>query len=327
MVLEKRVQLKELIFSKIDPYDVYQMYVPGVGIKKKMRSPIRTDKHEGSWGVFYVDNEPLWKDFATGESGNCIKLVQEMFGVSYGKALEKIARDFLIIEGTDNYKKIIANYQKPIIPATQSTLIQLRTKKFTAKDLQYWLQYGITPQELKENNIYSIKEDECYINRQKWSINKGELAFGYYYEHIQKWKLLFPEKAKEDKWRNNLPLATVIGLENLNKDSNTIVAKSLKDYIVTRKIHPNCCYCQNESLQAIPKEKADIITSNSKKVYYSGDCDQPGKAASYKITEAYCWAHLNPPDRIMPLGKDMADWAMLEGIEPIREHLVKKKII
>ena len=293
MVLTRRVDqeiTKEAIFQKISSYDVLHMYVPNAKLKDIICSPLRVDKHP-SWSIFAIDNEILYKDWATGESGDCIRLVEKMFNLDYHKALKKIAGDFFLLNNTEEYKKIITGYSKPILTPKLYCLIQCGTKRYTAKDKAYWEQCTITPEECKRENIYSLKEDSIYVNRQRIAVTKGELAFGYYKEQGQQWKLLFPEKEKKQKWKTNIPLCTAMHLENLSKDHNSIILKSLKDYIIIQRLYPYCAYIQNESLAACPEEVAKYITDNSKKVYYSGDSDIPGKAASYKITGKYNWLH------------------------------------
>jgi hypothetical protein len=125
----------------------------------------------------------------------------------------------------------------------------------------------------------------------------------------------------------NVPLQTSWGLENIDKEQNTIVTKSLKDYMIVRKIYNYVVGVQNESLAAFSEEFANNLTMGSRKVYYAGDSDVPGKAASYLITENFKWKHLNPPDRYLPEVKDWADLAKEKGIEKVYNHLMKKGVI
>jgi len=61
-------------------------------------------------------------------------------------------------------------------------------------------------------------------------------------------------------------------------------------------------------------------------VFYSGDSDDPGKAASRIVTEAFNWKHINPPDRLLPLVKDFADWGKM-SLKEIENHFKIKGLI
>lgn len=318
---------KDELLNRVDPLVVYEWYVPGIAIKKNVCSPLRKDNHP-SWGIYKHDEAVLWKDWGTGESGDCVKLVMQMFGIGFKEAISKIAQDLGIVAGDNRIQRMAIAGDPDAIEDTKSRiLIQCTTKRFTAKDKQYWAKYGITEQMCKENQIWSLKEDEIYINRIKWPMKKGEIAFGYWYEEQKGWKLLFPEKCKELKWRNNIKLDTPEGLENLDKDYNTLIVKSKKCYVVMKQIYPHCCAMQNEGVGSVTKKTAQYINENSKGVWYGGDSDPMGKKASYKITDKYHWKHINVPDRLLPDSKDWSDWYRAEGPEPIYKHLQTKGII
>lgn len=75
---------------------------------------------------------------------------------------------------------------------------------------------------------------------------------------------------------------------------------------------------------AFSDETVEYINSHSKEVYYGGDSDSAGKAASYIITEAFKWKHINPPDRLLPSCNDWACWSSLEGLDKLNEHFKLK---
>ena len=132
---------------------------------------------------------------------------------------------------------------------------------------------------------------------------------------------------KKRKWVSNVPLNTAYGLFNLSPDKNTLICKSLKDYMVCKKVYNHVCHVQNESLSAFSEDTIKYIIENSKEVYYGGDSDAPGKMASRLISETFKWNHINSPDRLLPEIKDFADWGKKEGLEVIKEHFKQKGLI
>jgi hypothetical protein len=162
------------------------------------------------------------------------------------------------------------------------------------------------------------------LNKQLFSLKDNELRFGYFYDGF--WKIYFPNKEKRGKWLSNVPLNTTYGLKNLNNEHNSLICKSLKDYMVCKKIYPNVCHVQNESLAAFSNETVDFINKNSKDVFYGGDSDRPGKDASFAITRAFGFKHINPPDNLLPEIKDFADWSKEKGLQELENHFVKKRL-
>ena len=96
------------------------------------------------------------------------------------------------------------------------------TKKFTKEDLNYWGEYYIDVQDLRDNHVYSI--EKVFLNRKRFPTKDNELKFSYLFG--DKWKIYFPKREKKKKWLCNVPLTTSWGLKNLDTDHNSIIAKS-----------------------------------------------------------------------------------------------------
>jgi len=321
----------EAILNLISPYDIFRYYFVSKDWKVNhvTNSPFRKDEHP-SFIIGSKGGELHFIDFADVQyRGNCFHFVQMLYNInSFNDVLCKIDDDFglgiVIKNNKKDYKQIVSQYVQPESLGKRYSLIQAITRKFRKEELDYWKEYYQTIDDLKENNIYSIK---ClFLNRQKFCLKEGELRFGYLYEGGF-WKLYRPYNDKKSKWVSNVPLATAYGLNNLNKEHNTLICKSLKDYLVCRKVYDNVCHIQNESLAAFSHETVEYIKENSKEVFYAGDSDRAGKEASYAITRAFGYKHINPVDRLLPEIKDMADWARIEGLDAIKNHFIKKGLL
>lgn len=328
MVLCKKVQdiTKELILSKVDEYDIMRFYIgSNLKLNVAMNSVLRRD-NTPSFSVRMSKNGHLYyTDYATEEYGDAINLVEKMYGLSYNKALQKIAADMGIVSANEEYKKIMSEYIKPVMDVKRHALLQCTTKRFNNRELNdYWGRYKVIGQEkLRKHDVYSLKE--VFLNRKKVPIGKNEMVFGYWYTNG--WKVMFPERAHEHKWLSNIPLDTPGGLQNLNKDHNTLIVKSKKCFMVMEDVYEYLCYMQNEGLGSVTEKTASYINENSKKVFYGGDADSAGKKASYKITGKFSWNHVNTPDKLLPR-KDWSDWAeYAETLEPIKQHLKLKGVI
>jgi len=321
----------ETILNKISEYDIFRFYVPEKGWKlnEAICSPLRADENP-SFRITNKGGNMHYFDFSTCEGGDCFNFVKALYGISLDEVLRKIDDDFKLgiscRENEGDYKAIVSQYKQPESIGKRYSIIQVVTRKFTEEELEYWLAYHQTLEDLRTDHIYAIKE--LYLNKKRFSLEdeKYRIRFGYLYDGGY-WKIYFPFQTKKNKWLSNVPLTTAYGLENLSADKNTLITKSLKDYKVCRKVYNNVCHLQNESLAAISEETASYIKEHSKEIYYGGDSDSAGKTASYAITQAFGFKHINPPDRLLPDIKDWASWSKKEGLEVIKEHFKIKKLI
>lgn len=319
---------RKSILEKISPYDIYRWEFGEFTVGRPVKNHLRGEKmasmviFQGQDGKLhhYDQGDDYWK-------GDCFDIVCQKYQISLIEALNHIAKTFMLVEGQpEAYKSITSQYTQPVLDPKRYSLIQGTVKKFTQHELRdYWGRYKvITQDKLKKHNVWSMKE--VYLNRKKVVTGKDEMVFGYWYEGLG-WKVLFPERKKEEKWLSNIPLDTPEGLQNLSKDHNTLCVKSKKCLMVMEEIYPYLCAFQNESLGSVSEKTAQYIIENSNKVYYGGDSDVAGKKASYRITEKYEWLHINVPDPLLP-AKDWSDWAeVADDLKPIENHLKIKGVI
>lgn len=328
MVLSKKVeQLSyKMLMDKLTNFDIYRYYVgPDIQVGRSMSNPMRKDKNP-SFSIYTgKDGQLHHTDFADdGYHGTGIDLVMQMYGLSFPEAVKKIGKDFGITDGIDTHKRITSLYVQPEITQRPRALIQVTTRKFRKADVEWWGDYLISPEMLIGDDVYAVKE--LYLNRKKVALGKDEKVYAYYLP--QGFKIYFVERPKGERWLSSIPLDTPGHLENLQKDKNGLITKSLKDYLVVKQVHPNTCYVQNESIGSVTEETARKITENSKEVYYAGDWDEPGVRAAKKITTKYEWNNLEP-EGLLPI-KDYADWVKAKkekGLKEIEEFLIKNRAL
>lgn len=325
---KKRVRLTpDVVLNVITAFDIFRFYMPNRNweVNKQTYSPFRQEDNpsfvigDRGGSLHFIDFADLTK------RGGPFDFVMMRYGLTLDEVLQKIDSDFGLGFGSEkrgNYKEIVSEYKQPESLGKRYSLIQVITRKFTNVELSYWNSYHQSEDDLRSNHVYSIKE--VYLNRQRFPIT-DQIRFGYLYEGC--WKIYRPfAKTKKEKWLSNVPLTLAYGLENLSKGYNSLVTKSLKDYMVCKKVYPYVCHVQNESIAAFSRETVDIINNNSDVVFYGGDSDQKGKDASYIITSAFGWKHINPPDRLLPNTKDFADWGRLEGLGALEQHFKIKEL-
>lgn len=321
----------EYVLSQVDDVLILRHYLGEFRLGKAMRSPLRID-HNPSFKIIL---SPTWlklmyKDWTTGEAGDCFKLVARMFGLTWKEAVYKVACDFGLAKGTCtvNKKQLAEARQFKEEFQQQEYLIQFEPRKMKEHELAYWAQYSITPEELKANNIYSIKT--LWVNKKQFFLNSG-LHFAYYFPLVDKFKIYSPNE-KEWKWFGNVSAFQMEGVEKLVPSiyEPLIITKSRKDRIILSKIYPNVCSTQNEAETAIPKEmdaKFDTMYPAGKYCWF--DSDEPGKAANRKLNyRGYKW--INVPNRLYEEHKvkDPSDvikhFGWEEGSKILKKEITKK---
>jgi len=329
----KRVMLtRDSILSKISEYDVFMLYMPHKGWKLNQVtfSPFRNERNPS----FVIGNRNGYISFIdfgdTSKRGDCFQFVQDLFNLSsMDEVLRVIDRDFGlgIASGKDvgRYKMIVSNYEQPEDLGKRYSLIQVKTRKFTHEELAYWNEYHQDISDLRRENIYSISK--LYLNRQQFSLKETELRFGYLYDGH--WKIYRPFGDKKSKWvPNNVPITAMDGKEDIKDCNVAFVNKSKKDYMVMKKIFPCCCAVQNEGLGCFSKENVDYLKENSKRQILSFDSDVTGVQNSQQITKMFGMEYCNVPRYLLKQGiKDWADWAKVDGLEPIEQFLKKKRLL
>jgi hypothetical protein len=318
----------ETILQRITEYDIFRWYMPDKSWKLNAVtfSPFRNENNPS----FLIGNrygKLSFVDFADGtKKGDCFTFVKLLFNLaSIDDVLKLIDRDFgLGISGkpTGEYKKITAEYQQPEELGKRYSHIQVVTRPFTQEELAYWNLYHQDIQDLRDNNIYSIKK--LYFNKQSFFLKDTELRFGYFYDGH--WKIYRPFADRKNKWvPNNVPITAMDGLNDVKNCSVAFINKSKKDYMVMKKIYPCCCAVQNEGIGAFSPENVEYLKANSDRQILSFDSDVAGVANSQQITKLFDFDYLNVPKKYLSEGiKDWADLAKDHGLKVIEDYLKEK---
>lgn len=325
---KKKVALTvDAVLEKITEYDIFKFYFPGDWkLNHVTLSPFRRENNPS----FIIGNRKGYVsfiDFAdTNLRGDCFQFVKLLHGLSsLDDVLRMIDRDFDlgIVSGksSESYKKITASYKQPEA-SKRTALIQVVTRKFTQEELAYWNQYHQSIEDLKANNIYSLKK--VFLNKQSFYLSETELKFGYFYDGH--WKIYRPFADKKSKWMpNNVPITAMDGKEDIKNCRIAFINKSKKDYMVIKKVFPCSCAVQNEGIACFSPENVEYLKANSDIQILSFDSDVTGVQNSQQITKLFDFGYANVPRKYLAEGiKDWADLAKAHGLSTVEECLRKK---
>jgi len=322
----------QAVLQKISEYDIFRFYMPEKGwkINQATLSPFRQERNPS----FIIGNKRGFLSFIdfgdTSKRGDCFTFVKMLFNLSnMDDVLRMIDRDFglgfLPGTSTDKYKTIQKEYKQPEDLGKRYSLIQVITRKFTQEELAYWNQYYQSLDDLRANNVYSIKK--LFLNRKLFPLKETELRFGYLYDGH--WKVYRPFGDKKSKWvPNNVPITAMDGREDIANCSVAFINKSKKDYMVMKKVFPCCCAVQNEGVACFSDENVEYLKANSDRQILSFDADDVGVKNSQMITKLFDFEYANVPRKYLSEGiKDWADLAKEHGLEAIEEYLKHKKLL
>jgi DNA primase len=312
---------KEFISSKGINQESIMQYYTGLNVRSKKLtfSPFRNDNHVTCSFYKSKSNILYLHDFATNEHINCFQVVMKKFNVNYYEALEIIAKDFGLIEGTHS-NPVAPTIVKPI-KETESSNIQVQIKDYTEEELKWWESFGISKKLLKKYHIYSLQH--VFINGQLrfTSSNKCPI-YGYYFgkdkNGNEKWKCYFPLKT-EYRFINNLSKKVLQGYHQLPKTGDLLViTKSMKDVVALYGFGIAAVSPNSETL-FVDDKKLEEFKQRFKHILVVYDNDRPGLYNMAKIRREH--PELNYFYMPWYLAKDFTDSIKLVGVENMKEYV------
>lgn len=331
MKVNKNVDYKSLL-NKISDMDIYnKYYYESRGTKfefnKRCKNPYASD-NDPSFIIYYRDGKCFHKGFNSSHKGNCWQFVMDMFHISYDEAVQKVCKDFNLIEG-ESYLQVIKNL--PIISKKEKKDIEIKFlpfKNFTINHINYLKDFNLTLDDIQifpDTLIYPVKK--FWINKNLFFLKKNEVVFAYYIPEINKVKIYLPQRKKGNKFYSSIPFDYIHGLKNIINCEKAIITKSIKDaWVLKKAVNIPQCVVQAENTTVITNDKINYINENVKETYVSWDSDEPGVKSCKELTTKTGWKYINPPKKYLPQ-KDWADVSKHFGINIITEHFKNKKVI
>lgn len=225
---------KEYLLSKATQ-ETYLEYYLGLKVRKGLyKSPLRKD-NSPTCAFFRGNNgDIVFKDFSGHFCGDFVKVVRYRNGnCSYQTALNIIANDF----GYTHFRGLTKN-PKPIQISTTnfvdkgSSEIRVEIQPFTAEELQWFGEIGITEKILKKFKVFSCKT--VFLNNVIHTVSSAKYpSFGYYRgknsSGIELWRIYYPNR-KSYRFISNWKATMIQGGQQLpEKGDVLVVTKSMKD--------------------------------------------------------------------------------------------------
>ncbi len=268
---------KEEVLNMINELEVYTFYM---GFKPEINqiyiSPLRHDKSP-SFNLFWGKNgHLLYKDFGTGNSGDCITFVKELTNTTTSKAISEILELFTSKKINNPPKK--RKLRK--IP-TSTTSIDIKILPYNEEGLEFWNKFGIDLKTLNKYEVFQVKS--VWINDNlKLTYKKGNPIFAYkLYDRIK----IYQPLDREHRFFTNCNVYYIQGWKQLDRNKDTlIITKSLKD-VMLLNILGYAAIAPNAESYAIPDNIVTEIKKNFNNIILLYDRDIAGILNTRKIVK------------------------------------------
>ncbi len=275
---------EENIFKKTTEYDIYSYYIGHrVIVGSKFNSPLRKDSNP-SFGLFIsrTTNSLLFKDQATGESGNCFKFVQLKAHLSsYKEALDQINSDLSLglLKALDRGLDVKNNYK------ASRTDIKIKRKNFTKIDDLYWEQFNINRDILKKFNVYPISHVWLNDNLMSWKFSEEHPMYAY--QIYNKFKIYRPLNSANEKWMTNCTMYNIQGYKQLPETGDLlIITKSLKDVMTLHSLGYVAVSVNSENT-LLPLKIMNDLKKRFTKIIIFFDNDDSGHKGAIDMSKTY----------------------------------------
>jgi hypothetical protein len=271
---------EDLVLSYLSEKQIMEHYL-GIPVifNRLLKSPLRYDKKPTV--SFYTDNSGYlrYHDFGTGDHLHCFGVIMKKFGISYYDALERC------------YNELIEGKEIPIIPQEQriehervKKQLDVKRRKFTQEDLEWWGQFGISQKTLEFYKVTGLQT--LWING-KIVYAKSSSDPGYLYDFDSGiYKAYFPYRT-EYRFMSNTSSFILQGYLQLPKKGKVlIITKALKDVMTLYELGYTAIAPQAESVLISANQMIEL-KSRFKKIVSFMDFDYTGVRLMNKMKKLY----------------------------------------
>jgi len=336
------------ILSAVSDLEIFEMYLGGIP-RKAISSPLRQDTNP-SFSLFHSDKHDkiFFKDFATGETGDCFLFVMKLFKLkSKIDTFNKIAFDFQLTQFelqppssyTSPLKSYVSKNNRKKSIKSDRIRISVRTRDWKVRDKNYWNgKYGLNKAQLEYCNVFPISH--YFINGS--IIKADDLAYAFVEEKdgLQTFKIYQPYNINDDKWINNNDYSTwELWTQMPDKGNILIITSSRKDAMVIKSLFPSE-FISAVALQSEGVNPKEVVTDELKDrfeeifVLYDNDYaskTNPGRIAGRKLCNQTGFLQIEiPTDECRQYDiKDPSDYVdALNGLclKTLILNLIKKRL-
>lgn len=324
----------DYVYSKVTQEDIYKFCLNSdLVFHRHILSPYRKDSRPS----FSIKRTPkgdiIWRDWGTGEYGDAINLVEQIYHCNHIEAL-KIIYANLIKGHISNNKDVRLHLKsrKPQVVEKKQTLIEVKKRPFCLADYEYWNSYGIQLKTLSTFDVFAT--ENVWLNKFNYETNeyngwrllkeykKSSPLFAYKFtRHNHLAYKVYSPLDTNFKWFSNTDEDDIQGYAQLpNFGEFLVMTKSLKDVMCLYEMGIPAVALQGEHVK-LKHELFEKLLKRFPEIILFYDNDDAGVKASAKIAEAYSLPEIFIPSICKT--KDISDTIKEKGFK-YSESLMKK---
>mgnify|MGYP000844621622 FL=1 len=256
---------------------------------RKASCNVYFDRHSGVYRI---------KDFGNDEySGDCFFFVGKLKGLDcsngtdFVEILKIIDRDMSLglgeSESSYTAQRTMPQSKQPVLESPQSKPYNISQQKYTQKELEFWLQSGITPEILKLYKAVSLKEFRSVNKDDKpffYTSSENEPIFGYMGKRFV--KIYRPFSQVRFLYGGNIGENYCFGLEQLPAKGDTLFITGGEKDVMTLAVHGFHAICFNSETSTIPTGIIYKLTFRFKHIVLLYDVDKTGIESAIKHEKA-----------------------------------------
>lgn len=310
------------VLSKVPESRILAHYLGITNVPIVINSPLRKDSNP-SFGIYSPDGIRIrFKDFATGDSGSIITLLQEMWHCQFIEVLERIVKDIPTM--SSNAKVIQTNTTTNSTTYSGNTRLEIRIRDWEDYDLDYWAKYGISLPILATANVYPISHYFITKDSIRHTFVADKLAYAYIEnkEGSTTIKVYQPYNKNNFKWISKHD-RSVLGLWTLMPTQGKVVCicSSVKDALCLVANTGIPAICLQGEAYGISETAQKVLKERFEHVCILLDNDEPGIQDAKKLSEQTGFTNIELPQ--FEGGKDISDYfAILQNPSLFKETII-----
>lgn len=286
----------ELLRRTNNGLDVFKHYIPGQWkTGRNFLNPLYEDR-KASYNIYFDRRAGIYriKDFGNDDySGDCFFFVGKLRGLdcsngaNFVEILKMISRDMSFGISDSNYVQA----SQPTVQDNNSTIIELPQakpyniiqQKITQKELEFWMQSGITLEILKLYKVVSLKEFKSENKNNKpysYFSSEDEPIFGYMSKRYV--KIYRPFSEVRFLYGGTIGENYCFGLEQLPAKGDTLFITGGEKDVMTLAAHGFHAICFNSETSTIPTGIIYKLTFRFKHIVLLYDVDKTGVDSATK---------------------------------------------
>ncbi len=185
---------------------------------------------------------------------------------------------------------------------------------FTASDLEYWGQFGISESVLDRFHVRSVVSFQTSTDSGRMMKDQSSDAFPIFAYEINKncHKIYEPlaEKRFRFRWIGSKPENHLFGLQQLPFSGDLLFLAAGEKDCLTLAAQGFSAFTLNSETATLPKEMAESLKARFKNILVAYDLDETGIRSSQKLADTHGFAQLRLPAemRELEMGKDVSDF-------------------